>query len=495
MKGTSFQERLDAVSKRAENQRCCDCFDRQPGFASIVASPLGEPIGAFLCFRCSRVHENLGNDICYVLNVRNADECKLFDSIVVIFQQSTTHLVFTILDAGAAEEVGALERGGNKIANAIFESKLAFDHPRPDSNSGIAIREKFCFDKYVNRKFYSKSAAGKYLNQSKPKSSKLFSLKAPKGGSVRKSSNSLQASFSSIEMSSDDEVLETAPGSQRNGLGYGDAAPDSERQIPRQRRSRRRASIGTPEQGQLDGSRHEAERRPPSSTRSFNVPKRQTSTRRANPVAASVSSGLNSGDDEGFGYGDAAPDSAIVSCNGEAAPNSEHQKPRQRRSRRRASIGTPAESSIDKDQLGYGDARPDSDQRGPPSQGRRAPRRSSLGKALPITDAAVAGRRRPGRRGSVGKSPSLSQTLPQSSSGNELDSKSAHSRRSGGTNNQPLGDSQHGTARKNTRRRGSVSGGNTSFRRVTKTPSDDSLVSGGQGSASKQMASQKNFIW
>jgi hypothetical protein len=76
MQTTSLQARLDIVSKKAENQRCCDCFEKQPGFASIIASLVGDPIGAFLCFQCSRVHHDLGNNHCYVLNICNPEECK-----------------------------------------------------------------------------------------------------------------------------------------------------------------------------------------------------------------------------------------------------------------------------------------------------------------------------------------------------------------------------------------------------------------------------------
>jgi hypothetical protein len=76
MQGTSLQERLDIVSKKVENQRCCDCFDTQPRFASIIATLVGDRIGAVLCFQCSRVHDDLGTDLCYVLNISNVEECK-----------------------------------------------------------------------------------------------------------------------------------------------------------------------------------------------------------------------------------------------------------------------------------------------------------------------------------------------------------------------------------------------------------------------------------
>eukprot|EP00980_Cylindrotheca_fusiformis_P020645 scaffold7698_cov109-Cylindrotheca_fusiformis.AAC.1 len=335
MKRPSLIDRLDAVCKRAENQRCCDCFDKQPGFASILASTLEEPIAALVCFQCSRVHESLGNDICFILNTRNAEEW-------------------------TAEDVGALERGGNKIINAIFESKLPWDYPRPDSNANMSSRE-----------------TSKHVNQSKPLSTKNFGLKAPKGGTSRTSFNSsLQASCSSIEMTSEDEDVgfeNAVPNSTRSMLGYGDAMPDQDRQRPRQRRARRRASIGVPteQQAQLDDPRE----RPHSSQRNFNIPTRQVSRAKSN---------------ESLGYGEAVPDS---------------EAPRQRRPRRRGSVGTPSEpfSQTERDQRG------------------NEPKTSA---SEPV------GRRRPGRRGSVGVSKSLS-TGPRASEGrNELDQRSTHSGKS-----------------------------------------------------------------
>jgi hypothetical protein len=290
----------------------------------------------------------------------------------------------SIFNTGAAEEVGALERGGNKVINAIFESKLAWDHPRPDSNSDMTAREKFCFEKYVNRKFYSSTAASKSLSKSKPISSRLFGIKAPKG----KSSSRKIASFMSASSSSGDEFGDD------DGLGYGDATPDS--------------------------------------------------------------------DTNGLGYGDAAPDS-------------ERQRPRQRRSRRRASISVPSEQQP---QMDRDNARPDSEQPTPPHQGRRAGRRSSLGiSSTPRSSGSnEAGRRKPGKRTPNGKSPSLGQSIDTSRSSENREK--SPSRRGGNTS---LNESQHSSttssARKNTRRRGSVSG-NTSTLRVAKSTSNDNLDDG-----------------
>jgi hypothetical protein len=191
-------------------------------------------------------------------------------------------------------------------------------------------------------------------------------------------------------------------------------------------------------------------------------------------IGSGDGSGDEMGDDDGLGYGDATPDSHT----NDAAPDSERQRPRQRRSRRRASIGVPTEQQpqMDKD-----NARPDSEQLPPPPQGRRTARRSSLGISQTPRSAgsSEAGRRRPAK-GTPKKSVSLCQPLdkPQSSENREKSS----SRRSA---NASLSESAHSvssSARKNTRRRGSVTGGNTSFRQVAKTTSTDGL-------------DNKSFVW
>jgi hypothetical protein len=316
-----------------------------------------------------------------------------------------------------------MERGGNKVINAIFESKLAFDHPRPDSSSDMNAREEFCFEKYVNRKFYSSTAASKHLGKSKPNSLRLFSLKAPKGKSSGKSSRKITSFMSksftngdAFSSGDDDDGLgygDATPDSHTNQLGYGDAAPDSEpqrpdaeAQRPRQRRSRRRASISVPSEEQ---------------------PK--------------------------MGRDNARPGSE------QPAP-----APQGRRSGRRASISAPSKPQPQMDK-----ARQESEQPTPAPQGRRSGRRASISapsNAPRRMGSSETGQKANGKQTPTEKSSSLSQSLdkPQSSDNQDLDQRSV----------------QTSSARRSTRRRGSVSGGNVSMRRVAKSAStesfDDSFV-------------------
>jgi len=216
-----LQERINRIKKKAENQRCCDCFDKiqNSGFATLIASPHGEPVGAFFCYACSRAHKSLGSDNCYVLDTRMTENW-------------------------AEEEVEALERGGNKLVNAMFEGSLGWDCARPSSSSDMTARKSFCHDKYVERKFFSVSVAKSIKNSNgKPVNVPRISLKSQKGSlrSPDTSQRTLQESFSSGE----DDMGEI------EGLGYGEAGPDSsdraqeKPQSFRRRASRRRASLGS----------------------------------------------------------------------------------------------------------------------------------------------------------------------------------------------------------------------------------------------------------
>jgi len=216
----SFEERVEIIINRAENQRCADCFSEKPAYVTILIRGLAKPMGAFICFRCVRVHEKFGNDLAYVLNARNEDNW-------------------------SEEEVQALERGGNKNVNTIFESKLAFDHPRPDASSHKDAREQFCTEKYVKRLFFSASTASRMLKAPNKQTPGRSALKAAakdtrsssQGGMNSSDSSFDEMSFSDASFGDDNE----APEAGMNQLSLEAAEPKR----PRQRvRSRRRASIG-----------------------------------------------------------------------------------------------------------------------------------------------------------------------------------------------------------------------------------------------------------
>ncbi|KAL3928857.1 MAG: hypothetical protein SGBAC_012464 [Bacillariaceae sp.] len=364
----SVEERIDNLIIKVDNQRCADCFDKQPANVTILVGGLEKALGAFICFRCARVHEKFGNDMGYVLNARNENDCKQkrcadrnklwlniiitsihANSMICLFLVSFKFSFFASPRIGSEEEVQALERGGNKIVNAIFESKIAYDHPRPDVNSPPDVRQRFSADKYIERLFFSESKAAKLMKAPPKQSSGRFTLKGPKDSGSGRGFNSSDSS-GDFSFDSDD-----------GGLGYGDAAPDVATGVAelsldaapaapppaaRQRRTRRRASIG--------GNDPAAPKGPPSRAMSLQV-------------------------------------------EGAVNPNVRRTRPGRRSSLgRTASMGAPAAA-------------------GPPASGaepriRRAGRRGSVGGAggssnnLSVQSGGASQRRerRPGRRGSVG---------------------------------------------------------------------------------------------
>jgi hypothetical protein len=62
---------------------------------------------------------------------------------------------FFLLFSGKEKEVIAMERGGNKIVNFIFEAKGVNDGSKPVASVDDAAKERFIKDKYRVRKFYS----------------------------------------------------------------------------------------------------------------------------------------------------------------------------------------------------------------------------------------------------------------------------------------------------------------------------------------------------
>ncbi|CAJ1937984.1 unnamed protein product [Cylindrotheca closterium] len=384
----SLDERVDNLISKVDNQRCADCFDKQPANVTILLGSLEKPIGAFICFRCARVHEKFPNDVGYVLNARNEADW-------------------------SEEEVQALEQGSNKIVNAIFESKIAYDHPRPDVNSQLDVREKFIVDKYIDRIFFSESKAAKLMKAPAKESSARFALKAPKDSGSTRGFNS---SDSSGDFSFDtDDGLGYENSTPDVAAGVNDLSLDAAAAAPRQRRTRRRASIG------INDSKG-----PPSRTMSLQVEgagAANQNVRRQRPGRRQSLGRTSSMGGAGLAPG--------------ASGDAQGGAPRARRPGRRGSVSGG----------------------GPPSLAGSSSNLSQSG-------AGQTRQRRPGRRGSVGGGgpPSLDNHF--NSSNNSLDISEAGDgnrsvasrdrRRLGKGSADPLGGSSH-QERRRPRRRGSIS--------------------------------------
>lgn len=121
-----YKQRLQNLLKKPENQICSDCSERQPRWASLLVPPPGSPtgslpMGALCCLECSGSHRRLGTHISFVRSVN--------------------------LDQWKEKEILAMENGGNKKINNIYECHLDPNLKLVKFSSGL-LRERFIRDKY-----------------------------------------------------------------------------------------------------------------------------------------------------------------------------------------------------------------------------------------------------------------------------------------------------------------------------------------------------------
>ncbi|XP_062328320.1 BAR_ACAPs and ArfGap_ACAP domain-containing protein [Osmerus eperlanus] len=103
------------------NQRCCDCGEEQPRWASIN-------LGITMCIECSGIHRSLG---VHVSKVRSLT-----------------------LDSWDPEQLKLLCALGNDVINGIYEARcLEEDRVKPSSDSPRPERETWIKEKYVERRF------------------------------------------------------------------------------------------------------------------------------------------------------------------------------------------------------------------------------------------------------------------------------------------------------------------------------------------------------
>ncbi|KAI0294745.1 hypothetical protein BC826DRAFT_306876 [Russula brevipes] len=101
---------LRELVKRPENRFCADCKHNDPRWASWN-------IGVFLCIRCSGIHRGMGT---HISKVKSID-----------------------LDAWTPEQMGNIQKWGNRLANLYWEAHLKPGHVPPDHKIESFIRSKY----------------------------------------------------------------------------------------------------------------------------------------------------------------------------------------------------------------------------------------------------------------------------------------------------------------------------------------------------------------
>ena len=63
----------------------------------------------------------------------------------------------SVMTTGKEKEIIAMEQGGNKLVNNIFEAKMKDKSSKPPHNADLSVRNEFCKKKYIDRKYYNPS--------------------------------------------------------------------------------------------------------------------------------------------------------------------------------------------------------------------------------------------------------------------------------------------------------------------------------------------------
>ncbi|XP_013888795.1 arf-GAP with coiled-coil, ANK repeat and PH domain-containing protein 3 [Austrofundulus limnaeus] len=110
-----------------ENQRCCDCGEEEPRWASVN-------LGVTLCIECSGIHRSLGVHLSKVRSLT--------------------------LDSWEAEQLKLLSVLGNQVMNRIYEARCSEEgRTKPEPDSSRAEKESWIREKYVEKRFVQHSSS------------------------------------------------------------------------------------------------------------------------------------------------------------------------------------------------------------------------------------------------------------------------------------------------------------------------------------------------
>mmetsp|Transcript_27138 Transcript_27138/g.64913 ORF Transcript_27138/g.64913 Transcript_27138/m.64913 type:complete len:883 (+) Transcript_27138:157-2805(+) len=221
-KNNTLPQRLEVVQKRPENGFCSECQAKKPRWAVLLShtedhNGIGIPchelgidtdtlLGMLVCISCSTVFKSLGAK-----------------SVVTV--KALNH-----------EQTCALENGGNKVINTIFEGNLTFDVDRPVPESTSESRQTYIKAKYVDKKWFNTSAAKSILATAgivnkTSLSTKNISLRSSKNDSLSKSNHGARPSRNSNKNSALSLSLHASRGGGAGGSVAGSVAAMSPKRL------------------------------------------------------------------------------------------------------------------------------------------------------------------------------------------------------------------------------------------------------------------------
>eukprot|EP00002_Diphylleia_rotans_P029268 TRINITY_DN5951_c0_g1_i1.p1 TRINITY_DN5951_c0_g1~~TRINITY_DN5951_c0_g1_i1.p1 ORF type:complete len:229 (+),score=48.30 TRINITY_DN5951_c0_g1_i1:44-730(+) len=133
MSAPSFKEKVRELAKLPQNQKCSDCNERDPDWASTN-------LGVFFCINCSGIHRRLGVHISKVRSVK--------------------------LDDWDEEQYQSVARTGNVEGNKHWEATLPAYFLRPDeAPNNTEVRENFIRAKYERKEFIPNAPALSFIKE------------------------------------------------------------------------------------------------------------------------------------------------------------------------------------------------------------------------------------------------------------------------------------------------------------------------------------------
>ncbi|KAI9728498.1 MAG: hypothetical protein M1828_003900 [Chrysothrix sp. TS-e1954] len=115
----------DLIKSVPGNDRCADCFARNPGWASWNLTSSRPQLGIFLCMRCAALHRKLGTHVSKVKSLS--------------------------MDSWSLEQVENIKKVGNAVSNRQYNPRNAKPNIPVDADEVDGAMERYIRDKYLHQ--------------------------------------------------------------------------------------------------------------------------------------------------------------------------------------------------------------------------------------------------------------------------------------------------------------------------------------------------------